>query len=305
MGTSTPYKGPRNDNPLLPDWLPPIPPTPPADPPPEPPQGPPAPPEDREPPPPAEGEPVPVRPGEVPEPAPGSAPPPRFQAARRSFTDFAKSGGDDRKALGRALRSFVRRAGGGTGTTSRRMAAERGATVRLAGILDRAAQSPGGIREVARQLNLGALAEGSLDDLYSALADVVCPPGGDLDDAHAKDAYLEAVFEMMRQGLGDLERPSPETVLAILATFITNAVHLRVVNAIGNNIVSLPSNVHEATRIEAGMKDFIRGCVEDALREAGDTFPADDLSASIDDLYDRAISVLDARADAVAEGEEK
>lgn len=306
MGTSTPYKGPRNDNPLLPGWLPPAPPQPPP-PPPDPslplPEEPPAPSDDGDPPEPALDDRNPGMP-DAPVLAPPRAPP-RFQAARRGFTDYAKSGGENRRALGRAVRSFVRRAGGGVGTTSRRMAAERGATVRLADILARAGQSPGGIREVARELNLGALAEGSLGDLYAALADVVCPPGGDLDDAHAKDAYLEAVFELMRQGVGDVERPSPGTILAILGTFMTNAVHLRVVNAIANNIVTLPSDVDEVISIQEGLKDFIRGCVDDALREVGDTFPADDLSASVDDLYERAIGILDARGDATAEGEEE
>lgn len=294
MGTSTPYKGPRNDNPLLPDWLPPaLPPDPP-------------PPEDGDRPGPDRGDehaPPDLAPGEPP-PAP-PRPPPRFQAGRRGFTDYAKSVGDNRRALGRAVRSFVRRAGGGVATTSARMARERDATVRLADILSRAAQAPDGIREIARELDLGALADGDLDDLFSALADVVCPADGDLDDAHAKDAYLEAVFEVMRRNFADIDRPTPETIRAILGTFMTNAVHLRVVNAIANGLVTVPNDVDAVINIQDGLKDFIRGCVDDALLEVGDAFPSDDLTAAVDDLYDRAIGNLDARGDAAAEGEDE
>jgi hypothetical protein len=307
MGTSTPYKGPRNDNPLLPDWLPPAPPPPPDQPPPDPPPAP----EDGDRPGPDRGdEPAPPDPAS-PDPAPGEPapapprPPPRFQAARRGFTDYAKSGGDDRKALGRAVRSFVRRAGGGIATTSARMARERDATVRLADILSRAAQAPDGIRGIARELDLGALADGDLDDLFAALADVVCPADGDLDDAHAKDAYLEAVFEVMRGDFADIDRPTPETIRAILGAFMTNAVHLRVVNAIANGLVTVPNDVDEVINIQDGLKDFIRGCVDDALVDVRDAFPTDDLTAAVDDLYDRAIGNLDARGDAAAEGEDE
>ena len=314
MGTSTPFKGGRGTDPLLPDWLPPAPPPPPgAPPPPPPPDAPPAPPDDRDPPAPEEGDQPGDAPGDGDDAAPPDGPPQepsrrasqRYQAARRSFTDYAKSGGTDRKALGRAARSFVRRAGGGVANTSRRMAAERSATVRLADVLARASQNPGGIREVARELDLGALADGSPDDIYAALADIICPPDGDLDDAHAREAYLEAVFEVMRQGFPDIEHPTPATIRAILGTFITNAVHLRVVNAITNGIVTVPNDVDEVINIHEGLKDFIRGCVEDALVDASDSFPADDLTASVDDLYERAIGNLDARGDAVAEGDEE
>jgi hypothetical protein len=185
------------------------------------------------------------------------------------------------------------------------MARERDATVRLADILSRASQAPDGIREIARELDLGALADGDLDDLFAALADVVCPADGDLDDAHAKDAYLEAIFEVMRRNFADIDRPTPETISAILGAFMTNAVHLRVVNAIANGLVTVPNDVDQVINIQDGLKDFIRGCVDDTLLEVGDSFPADDLTAAVDDLYDRAIGNLDARSDAAAEGEDE
>ncbi|MGU3476559.1 Qat anti-phage system associated protein QatB [Methylobacterium sp. D48H] len=310
MGTSTPYRGGRNANPLLPSWLPggdDAPPgAPPADPgdPPAPPEAPPGASD------PADGAPDPggnpadpVAPVAPAGPQPGAPQPPRYQAARRSFNVYAKSGGGDGRALGRAARGFVRRAGGGVGRTARRMASERAATARLAGVLARASTDPGGIREIARQLDLGALADGPIEDLYAGLVDIVCPPDGDLDDAHSREAYLEAVIEVMGRGFGDLERPGIETIRAVLGLYITNAVHLRIVNAIANDLVTLPRDIDEVAALQEGLKDFVRGCVEQALAEAGDAFPADDLTASIDEFYEQAIGILDAEGDAAAEGE--
>ena len=300
MGTSTPYRGGRNANPLLPSWLPDGDDASPADPP-VPPEGPPTVPH------PTDGVPGPGDPTTPSDPVvpagpqPGAPQPPRYQAARRSFTAYAKSG--DGRALGRAMRGSVRRAGGGIGRTSRRMASERAATARLAGVLARASTEPGGIREVARQLDLGALADGPIEDLYAGLVDIVCPPNGDLDDAHSREAYLEAVIEMIGRGFGDLERPGIETIRAVLGLYITNAVHLRIVNAIANSLVTLPRDIDEVSALQEGLKDFVRGCVEQALAQAGDAFPADDLTASIDEFYEQAIGILDAEGDATAEGE--
>lgn len=298
MGTSGPFGGGKNDNPLLPSWLaggddgPPGPP--PADP--------------------TSGDDGHDGPGDD-GPDEGSAEigaaigaatgsgPRRYTSGRRAIGDYMRSGGGDGRARGRAARSFVRNAGGGVRKTTQRMASERAATTRFAGILASAGSSPGGIRQVARELHLGDVADGPVEGIYAAFVDVVCPPDGDLDDAHAREAYLEAVIEIMQRGFADVEQPSVETAREILGTFITNAVHVRIVNAIGNGIVTVPADIDEVKRIEQGLKEFVRGCVADALDEAGDTFPADDLAASVDDFYERAVGILDAKGDAEARGE--
>lgn len=283
MGTSTPFGGPKNSNPLVPSFL-------------------------QEP----DGTPVVDTQQGADQPQGPPATPQaladvlkRFQGGRRSSNDYARSGGQDRQARGRALRSYVRRAGGGAAGTSRRMAVERRATATLAGILSRAETSAGGIREVARALDLGVLADAPIEAVYAALVDVICPPDGDLDDAHAREAYLEAVAEVMDEGYEDIEHPSAETVTAILGTYITNVIHIRVVNAIANGMVTLPGDVAEVMAVEAGMRDFIGGCVSDALREFSGPMPVNDIQARINDLYERAIQIVDHRADAEAEGDKR
>jgi hypothetical protein len=283
VGTSTPFGGPKNSNPLLPSFL-------------NQPDGTSA----------ANSQPDEQQPANA---APPQTTPPandkRFQGARRSFNAYVRSGARDERARGRALRSFVRRAGGGATRTSQRMAVERRATANLAQVLNRAGEAAGGIREVVQTLDLAALADAPIETVYASLVDVICPPNGDLDDAHAREAYLEAVTEVMDRGYADIERPSAETVTEIIGTYITNVIHIRVVNAIANGLVTLPDDVEEVTAVEAGMRDFIGGCVDDALRELGGPLPVNELQATIDDLYSRAIEIVDYRADAEAEGEEE
>lgn len=294
MGTSTPYKGGKNDNPLLPSWI-----------------GagadagdgsggdtgasgdaPAAGGEGGSPG--GEGQPASGQPEQAGDPSR------RYTGPRSNFTRFTRSGGDDRRALGRAASSYVKRTGGGAATTSRRMAAERSAATNLAGILSRASGAPGGIREVVRTLNFGALADRPIQDIYAALVDLICPPDGDLDDAHAREAYLEAVNEVMQDQPSDLERPSPETIKDIIGKFIANAVNQRIIMAIGLGIIVLPSDSDEIRAVEKGLKDFIRGCVAETMDEFSGDFRETDLRPEIDAIFERTVEVVGERGEDAA-----
>jgi len=87
-----------------------------------------------------------------------------FGNARANFTSFARSGGHDRRALGRATSSFVRAAGGGA-RAARHMGASRSAGVALAGFLVDAARR--GVDEALRTLNLPGLAGRPPAEIYS------------------------------------------------------------------------------------------------------------------------------------------
>jgi hypothetical protein len=287
MGTSTPFGGPKGTNPLIPTWLgdgdggaPPAPP-PPSDatgPSSEPPSG-----------------------GLAPADSVGEVPPSdnRFRAGRTSFNKYIRSGGGDRRSFGKAIGSYVSRAGGGSKTAARRMASERATASRLGALLYDAGQS--GIREVLRSLNLDALASKSITEIYASLVDVVCEPGGDLDDAFARDAYLEAVAEILEMGLDDLERPSPETIALVLERFIANSIRTRILNAIANKLIILPSNVTTVQSIDNEFREFVRGAVSDALNEIGRVVNSAQMKGIIDSLYERSLSILQVCAEAAAE----
>ena len=183
------------------------------------------------------------------------------------------------------------------------MAAERSAAGNFANVLSRASEAPGGIREVVRTLNFGSLADRPIQDIYAALVDYICPPDGDLDDAHARDAYLEAVNEVMQDQPPDLEKPSPETIRDIIGKFIANAVNQRIVTAIGIGIISLPSNPDEIRAIQSGTHDFVRGCVAETMEEFKGDFREADLRPEIDWIFERAAEVLHDRGDEAAKEE--
>lgn len=234
----------------------------------------------------------------------GDVPPPSssFTAGRGNFTRYAKSRGEDRRSMGRAARSYVRSAAGGARTAARRMASERAAAGALSRLLSGAAAS-GGIREFVRTVNLVGLADRPVGEIYAALVDYVCPADGTLDDAYAREAYLEAVAELVTAER-DLEQPTAATAREFMESFIANAVRLRIINAIANGIVAMPCDLEVAREINAGLMDFIRGCVADALEEAVGVLQADAFQAEITDIFERVVRFVDDRADDAAEGRE-
>jgi hypothetical protein len=308
MGTSTPFGGGNGKNPLIPSWLgsgdggappsgaPPAPgnpgnPTAPAGP------GSPGGPGQS----PIPGFP-PATPSQTPPVAPEYSPfDQRFRGSRTTINRYARKGGGDKRALGHAVASYVSRVGGGSKTAARRMASDQRAATRLGAILTQAGQS--GIREVLRTLNLDALANRSVPDIYASLVDVICGPGGDLDEAFPRDAYLEAVAEIVDEDPIDLEKPSPETISLIMERFIGNTIFDRILNAIGNGLITLPGSVSAVKAIDRSFREFVRGAVSDALNEIGRTFNSSQMKTVIEGIYERSLSILQVQAEAMANGE--
>jgi hypothetical protein len=297
MGTSTPFGGGNDRNPLLPSWL-----------------GA------------GDGGAPPLTPGNSPtasgpNPNPGLPPtvaPPfsgiaiptgtpefsphnqRFRQPRTAFNKYARSGGADSRNFARAIASYVSKSGGGARTAARRMASDKRVATNLGGILSRAGQV--GIREILSGLNLDALANKSIAEIYASLVDVVCGPGGDLDEAFPRDAYLEAIAEIIELNPTDLEKPSPETISLIMERFIGNTIFNRILNAIGNGLVKLPGSTSEVQAMDKSFREFVRGAVSDALDEIGRVFTVDQMNTAVDGLYERSLAVLQVHAEAAAGG---
>jgi hypothetical protein len=288
MGTSNPFVGGNNRNPLIPDWV----------------GGGAGPAPDR----PDDGEDGqgPDGPGDG---APGDDAPDanRFQSARTNFFKFAKTGGGGaggdpargggNRNMRRAVGSFVGKASGGAQRAAQRMASERNATAALGRILSQA--SGAGIQETVRQLGLAQLAALPVTDIYGALVDVVCAPGGELDESFAREAYIKALAEISATR-ADLDRPSRETSVAFLAAFISNAIQNRILNAVGNKVISVPADVASIQNVEQQINDYIKGSVDDAIAETGEDFSLERIVETIDDIYERSLDLLDDTQDRAA-----
>lgn len=293
MGTSTAYGGPGGGTPLVPSWLggegggaPPAPAPPDGSPngdgaAPSPPAAPPAPPN---------------RPA-----IPAVADPSRFSGARNSFTRFAGSGGGDRANLGRAVSRYVSTSSGGARQAAQRMGASRGAGARLLGFL--ADAQVRGVREALRSLDLEALAGRPIAEIFVGLADYICPGAGTVDEGIAREAYIETIIELTTEGLTDLSTFTPDQMQTVFELYATHAIEARICNDIGTKAVTMPADAQAAHRVEAQLRDFIRGGVSDALskaREATPNLAPKRIQSFVDTVYESAFAILQSLGDAEA-----
>lgn len=287
MGTSSAFGGQGGDTPLVPSWLgkegsPPAAPDGAVSPDGAPPAGPPEP---------------PAR-----SPIPPTADPTRFSAARNNFSRFAGSGGDDRRALGRAVSNYVGSSSGGASTAAARMGSARGAGSRLLGFLSDAATR--GATEALRALNLGAFAGRPIEEIFLGLADYVCPDGGSIDEGIARDAFIETIADLAAAGITDLDGLTSDQMQTVFELYATNAIEARLCNDIGAKIVVLPSDSRQAARVQAQLNDFIRRGVADALTAASVVAAAltpDHVLAFVESVYEQAFGILQIMGDAAAE----
>lgn len=286
MGTSSANGGPNSDTPLVPSWadgdasLPsptPSMPSQPAGPSEE--TVPSAPPDRQKLPPPPE--------------------PNRFAKPRGNLTRFARSGGTDRRSLGRAISQYVSQATGGARRAAQRMGAARTTGSRLLQMLVEARQQ--GAASVLRPLNLAALTGRPIAEVLSALLDQLCPDGGSVDEGIAREALVETIVDLEQAGIDDFDKLTEEQMQTVFELYVTHAIEGRISNDIGMNLVTVPADARDAANVEAELRDFIQRGVSDALNHAKEdlrTLTPTHVGAFVDRIYEAAFSILKALADA-------
>jgi hypothetical protein len=238
-----------------------------------------------------------------PRPAPQQAPlPNRFTAPRSNFSRFARSGGTDRSALGRAVSGYVSTAAGGSRQAVRRMGASRQAGARLYSFLaDAQARGP---VEALRSLNLQALAGRPVEEIFLGIAEYVCPIGGTVDEGIARDAFVETIADLADQGISDFDALTADQMQTVFEMFATHAIEARIFNDIGKNSIKLPADVAAVERVQAQLHDFIGRAVSDALgasQAAPSTLTEQQAQQHVDAVYQAAFEMLQTLGDAESE----
>ena len=279
MGTSASFGGQSSSTPLLPSWADPAGASSPAE---------------------GEGQAVGVPPHEsgTPDQQPLERPaiisptaPQRFRPFRTNFSKFISSGGSDKKALGRSLRSYVRTASGGARTAARRVGHERAATAQLITVL-RSFQTTG-VAQTLQRFSLAQLANQQPKEILAALIDTVCGPGGTIDEGIARSAYVDA---LVQTEIGSLESLNEQKIKEITTQFVINAISLRICNDIGKKLEQKAISEAQAINLERELNDFIQGAVKDILGtqlEKALSMNGQALDSIVLDIYELAFSVIE------------
>lgn len=248
MGTSKQGTGPRPATPLIPNWI--------NDqnnpnPAPEP-QGHPEP--DQQ-----EAPDIPQKPEE----AQPEKPENRFAEARNRFNSYVKNpSAGNTGAVRDALRSYVSKASGGSGTFSKRM---RPAAARVSGFVNVMDNIRGGLENALKFLNLNDYLGKPLLDVLGALTDVIfdenSPYANIQDDSINKLAYSQTIVRIADEEGIDLDHLSNENVEVMTAIFIEETIATRVICDIGLSLFKKDKRSSEIIDLEESIYQIVSGLV--------------------------------------------
>ncbi|KQW75631.1 hypothetical protein ASC89_22095 [Devosia sp. Root413D1] len=216
----------------------------------------------------------------------------RFSSARRNFSVFASSGGSDTGALRRAVRDYVRSGYGTSGNATRAMGSSRATA---AGVLDVLRSfTRDGVAQTLARFNLSGFAGRPATEILTALTDILCEDGGTIDEAIARDAWLEAVASVEAAGIVDLDSMTPDQLSEVFLAFISHSIQSKLFQEIGVNGFRV-ADLDEIRAFENQFRSYIDGRVRDAfsgnLSEVG-TMSDDRIRAVVEQTYRDAWEVF-------------
>lgn len=162
------------------------------------------------------------------------------------------------------------------------------------------------VREALRSLDLESLAGRPIQEIFVGLADYICPGAGTVDEGIAREAYIKTIIELATEGLTDLSTFTPDQMQTVFELYATHAIEARICNDIGTKAVTMPTDVQAAHKVEAQLRDFIRGGVSDALTRARAESPnltPERIQSFVDTVYESAFSILQTLGQAEAEAQ--
>lgn len=238
------------------------------------------------------GAPPPGAPPSLGQPAVGGG----LRGARTSFNRFAR--GDGTRHLRRGSGKFVRSGMGGGGGATRSMGASRQAA---GGILAFARDfATTGATGALQAFNLGNLSGAPVEVVFPRLLEAICPPGGNIDEAIARQAFLSAVADLCEGFEGPLSALTVDQLRTLLTDFIAYSIEGRIVNAIGTQLLDLPDSVAELETLQDQMHDFVGNCVQNSIGTELEDVAAirdADIQAKIETIYQATFELIASFAD--------
>ncbi|WP_206630226.1 Qat anti-phage system associated protein QatB, partial [Mesorhizobium sp. M5C.F.Ca.IN.020.32.2.1] len=238
---------------------------------------------------------TPPNPVPVPQPLPPLASPAAGKplgSARSDFSRAARSRGGGGRDLRRAAGKYVR-AMGGARNAARAMAPSRRVMTGLGQLLGQVAQN--GPAAALRFFNLQSLVGAPIADVFLALTDLLCPDGGTIDEAIARNAMLETVGELGAAGDLPFDGATPDVLDAVFTGALARSIETKLFNEIGGRSIRLPTDVAAVEIIQRTLHDFIQGTVRDRFAAAGGTLasvPYAGVEAFVQAIYEQSFELI-------------
>lgn len=222
-----------------------------------------------------------------------------FRGPRANFSRFARTG--SRSSLGNAVSGYVRSGTGGAGRAARRMGSSRATARGLLGVV-RDFQRVGPV-ETLRRLDLAGLAGRPAPDVFVAILEFICPPGGAVDEAIARGAMLETIGDMAEAGVGSFDALTPAQMQEFFLDFVARSIEGRVMADLGGRGVTVPDNIAAVESAQAQLHDFVAGATRGQLigrLDGVERLSDRDIEATVNQIYETAFELIAAAGEAAA-----
>ncbi|MDE0113806.1 MAG: hypothetical protein OXN84_16150 [Albidovulum sp.] len=154
-----------------------------------------------------------------------------------------------------------------------------------------------GPAEALRRFNLQGMAGAPAEDVFVALTDMLCPAGGTIGEAIARDAMLETVADFAAAGIGSFDKLSTDDLREFFIGVVSRSIEGKILNEVGTNAISVPDNIAGVERAQKMLHDFVERCVRDEFEAQGSELgdlQGDTLDSFVDDLYASALDLVQA-----------
>ncbi|MCK1695240.1 hypothetical protein IVA84_16115 [Bradyrhizobium sp. 144] len=160
-----------------------------------------------------------------------------------------------------------------------------------------------GPTEALRQLDLAALAGAPAADVFVALMEFICPPGGAVDEAIARQAMLESIGDMAEAGVGNFDTLTPQQMQDFFLDFIARSIEGRVMADLGSRGITLPDDVAAVENAQIQLHDFVTGATRGELAGKLDNLERltdRDVQVVVDQIYETGFELVAAAGEAAA-----
>lgn len=195
----------------------------------------------------------------------------------------------------------MRNGTGGARRAARRMGSSRATASGLLGVVRDFQRL--GPTEILRQLNLQGLAARPAADVFVAILEFICPPGGAIDDAIARQAMLETIGDLAEAGVGSFDKLTPQQLQDVFLDFIARSIEGRVMADLGGRGITFPNDVAAVENAQTQLHDFVAGATHGQLAgrlDGVERMSDRAITAVVDQIYETAFELVAAAGEALA-----
>ena len=152
------------------------------------------------------------------------------------------------------------------------------------------------------KLDLEGMANQPASEVFLAMLEFLCPPGGAIDEAISRQAMLEAIGNLDQVAPTAFAQLSTEQLREFFLDFIALSIEGRVIADIGARGITLSADIPTVERAHEQLHDFIEGCCRvhlSGLLTGLEALSNRDVEQRSNEIYEAAFSLIaDAGEDA-------